>query len=129
MARSGEIEIEVSAQWDRWVRGLNNLRDELGDEAMREFEAANDVFYDKTQQYVHVETGNLKASGNREYERDDDTVTALLVYGDEAVDYAIYEEKRGGSHAFITRGWNATYEVFAEALPKAWEAVHQKWRS
>ena len=122
----GQVEIAVTSQLDKWLLHLSQMDGEFGEEAMRHWKAANDVFYDKTQQYVHVDSGDLKASAKREYEQDRGEVTAYLMY---EADYAIYEEKRGGSHAYMTRGWNATEEMFAEAMPLAFESLVKKWSS
>lgn len=116
----------VSADLGRWISGTRRFEQDMHDEVRRQFAAANDVFYDKTQQYVHVETGNLKSSGKREYEEERGEVTALLVYD---TDYAIYEENRGGSHAYMSRGWQAAESTFERAMPEAFERVVGKWRS
>lgn len=47
-----------------------------------------DAIYDDSQLYVPVLTGDLRASGRTEYADG----TGYVVYGDENVDYATYQE-------------------------------------
>lgn len=47
-----------------------------------------DAIYDDSQTYVPVLTGDLKASGRKEIHGP----TGYVVYGDEKVDYAAYQE-------------------------------------
>lgn len=131
---SGSIEVTVSAEWDRWVAGLSDVGPQVEESAERTFEQAGDVFFSRTQSNVHVITGDLLSSGRVVTERTRDGVQTEVRYGGvpgasgRIVDYAVHEENRGGSHAFMARSWEQTEKMFARALPEAWDAVVSSWR-
>lgn len=132
--RTNQVVIEVSPEWERWVEGFG--RDAFGrameGNAKKTFQAAAEVLFDRSQTYVHVLSGALKRSGKVSMAPSGpnspggpNSVTALVSYGNEYVDYALYEHARGGSHAYLQRAWEATHGVFGSALPDAWEATMQ----
>lgn len=132
MARS--VTVEISANWDRWVEGFSNLTDEVEPYAARTFEEAAEVMFSRSQTYAHVISGDMLSTGRVEMDEGRDEVEARVVYGGvpgrsgRIVDYAGFENARGGSHAFLDRAWEATESLFAAALPEAWEAVTQSWK-
>lgn len=87
---------------------------------------ATDVMFDRSQQYAHVLTGENKASGEAEVDSEGPTTLVGRITYDS--DHAIYEENRGGEHAFLGRAWEATEATFARALPLAWKAVVESWK-
>lgn len=131
---SGAIEVTISPNWDRWIAGLSNVEGEIGKHASDTFKQAGEVFFATTQRNVHVLSGDLLSSGRVETERTSDGITTSVRYGGvpgasgRLVDYAIYEENRGGSHAFMSRSWEQTERLFAQAMPEAWDAVVASWR-
>lgn len=122
---SGSIKVTVSPSWNRWVNGFNTIEREAQNAARTEFQQAGEVFFARSQQFVHVLSGDLLASGSIEIVATGGEVVARLTYD---TDYAIYENARGGSHAFIDRAWEATEQTFADALPGAWSKVVSSWR-
>lgn len=61
-----------------------------------------------TQAEVHVETGSLKSSGKEDFETKKRRWTGTITYGgpsagvNNPVKYAIYEQRRGGPHNFMS---------------------------
>lgn len=49
-----------------------------------------EAIFDDSQRYVPVLSGDLRASGRTEYE--EGGTVGLVVYGDEEVDYPVYQE-------------------------------------
>lgn len=122
----GEAHIEISPQFDRWIRGFGDLPVELEEEVRRPWQQAADVMFDRSQQFVHVLSGRLKASGKEaEVSIGQGDVTATIEYD---APYAIYEQARGGAHAFLSRAFESTSDLFEEALPQAWERLVATWR-
>lgn len=119
------VEIKISPNYEKWIRGFNHAEAEMHVAGQRRWEQATDVFFDRTQANVHILSGDLKDSGDAEVEVNAGELIGRITYD---TDYAIYEEARGGSHAYIAQGWEATEEVFAQALPEAWEDVVMTWR-
>lgn len=129
------IDVKVSAEWDRWTAGLNRMGPDMADAADRTFRSAGEMFFSATQTNVHVITGDLMSTGRVNTEGTGREVETTVKYGGipgastgQIVDYAEDEEDRGGSHAYMARGWEQTERVFAQAMPEAWEAVVRSWR-
>jgi hypothetical protein len=119
------VKITVTGNYDRWIRGFEALPAQVRRASVREFDQANREFFEATQDVVHVITGELKRSGTGEVRTVGPDVVATVEYDAE---YAIYEEARGGEHAFMTRGWEATEHLFADAMPEAFQNVVASWR-
>ena len=120
------VEIEISPEWVRWIRGFDRLPVEIMREVAEPWKQAADVMFDRSQQYAHVLTGENKASGvPPEITFEALQVVATIEY---TSDHAIYEERRGGSHAFLTRAFVATERLFESAMPEAWERLVASWR-
>lgn len=127
--RSGSFRIEVSQEMHRWVAALGDFQ--LDDAALTEWHAANDKFFDRTQRYVHVLSGDLKTSGRMSSDVDGKRLVGSTEYGgttgtEGQVDYAIYEIARGGSHDFIGRALASATDDFQEGLKKAITAQMKK---
>lgn len=117
--------IEVPAQWQRWEAGFADLPAQLGRHAAACWDTAAAGFYEASQELAHIDTGEMKASGHHHTAIDGATVVAQLIYDS---DHAIFEQARGGDHAFISRAWELTEPLFADALPAAFEAVLASWK-
>lgn len=123
------VTVKVSANYKRWIAGFAHLDQEAAEAAQTAWEAATDVFFDRSQQYVHVLSGDLKRSGQAEVQVTKGSLVGRLSYGNDGdVDYAIYEEERGGTHAYLTRAWEATEAQFSRAFPEAWGKVVAGWK-
>lgn len=130
MARSGggAITLSVSRELKDWVDGLSDF--DLGDAALTEWHAANETFFDRTQRYVHILSGDLKTSGRVHSEVDGKTLVGFTEYGGVQgtrgeVDYAIYEIARGGSHDFIGRALAGSTASYLEGL---YQAIHAQMK-
>lgn len=128
------VHVTISPEWERWVRGFQNVGGDVEEAAERTFKQAGEAFFAATQNNVHVLSGDLLSTGRVETRGTGSEVTTEVMYGGipgasgTLVDYAIHEENRGGSHAFIERGWEQTERMFSQALPDAWDAVVMSWR-
>ena len=119
------VKVKVSANYDRWIAGFRNLDREMATTGRRAWEAATDVMFDRSQSYAHVLTGENKASGHAEVLVEAGEFIGRIEYDS---DHAIYENARGGEHAFIDRAWEATEAQFRDAIPEAWAEVVTSWR-
>lgn len=117
--------VKVSANFGRWIRGFDRLPEEVAEHGERAWRQAGEVFFDRTQEYVHVDKGELLESGHLDMRRGKRDVMATVAYD---AYYAVYEFARGGSHDALTRGYEATARQFEQALPEAWKAVTATWR-
>jgi hypothetical protein len=111
-------QIVHDGQFDRWVEGLADM-DSVEPEAVEIWEQATEYFYGRTQEAVHILTGDLKASGEYEIEPNGTTVEGVVSYGNEDVDYAIYELRRGGDHDFLNGAFADTEDHFKEEFLRA----------
>lgn len=76
---------------------------------------ATEVMYSRSQQFVHIDSADLKRSGRTETSKTSwAKVTGVVVYGEPGtgVDYAIYEFARAGSHDAIGRAFDVTAALF-----------------
>ena len=117
-------QVKIGPELARWIVGFDTLPAQILIAAQAQWDEATERFYQRTQQYAHILTGANISSGEFEVHTDGMTVVGTVSYGE----HAIFEELRGGDHALITRGWEATSDVFAEALPAAFAAVAASWR-
>jgi hypothetical protein len=84
---------------------------------MDKWETATERFYDRSQQFVHVDSVALKSSGRFDVQRVVHRAIGELVYGGtHGVDYAIYEFGRGGNHDAPQRAMNATAANFVRTV-------------
>jgi hypothetical protein len=90
---------------------------ELPKGQMELWEQATERFYDRSQQYVHVDTVALKRSGRHSTTRVVHKAIGQLVYGGtHGVDYAVFEFARGRSHDALGRAFNAVSATYARTL-------------
>jgi hypothetical protein len=83
------------AEWIRELDKMAKVNTAKLDPAWRS------IFRD-TQSLVHVESGALRASGRAKTEHSADEWTGDITYGGTSqCDYAIYEQRRGGTHDFL----------------------------
>lgn len=103
--------------WDGMMAALDRIA-ELPRGQTDKWDTAMERFYDRSQQFVHVDSVNLKRSGRHTPAvRVVHRVMADLVYGGtHGVDYAIYEFGRGGVHDAPQRAMNATAANFARTV-------------
>lgn len=107
--------IEVHG-WQGMLDALDRIAD-LPRGQTELWEQATERFYDRTQQYVHVDTVNLKRSGRHSTTRIVHRVIGEVVYGGtHGVDYALYEFARGGNHDALGRGFNAVRATYAKTI-------------
>jgi hypothetical protein len=110
-----------------WITALGSMDGKrLPPEAVREWRAANEVFFSNTQQAAHVLSGDMKRTGSLEVELGETghVIEADLSYGGiapsgEDVDYVIYELRRGGSHDFFARGLRQSTRILEEGVGAA----------
>lgn len=83
-------------------RGLNKA-DGLDVETILALESALISVFQATQAAVHVHSGRLRESGRTQSETHGDTWTGEIKYGGgiSGVDYAWFEQRRGGEHNFM----------------------------
>lgn len=130
---NGTVQIIVPDQFERWIRGFQELPGDVMREAEHHWAIATDLFFDRTQDAVHIQSGDLKASGRSSVRREGTSVIGEVKYGGVMgtrgmVDYAMEEEDRGGEHAYLSIGWQAAESAFNEAMPMTWNEVIAGWR-
>jgi hypothetical protein len=113
---SARVRFTTPPQVKAWSRGMKDGEKHVFDAADTHWQAAADVLFDRSQQYVHVITGNLKASGRSRVYRLAKSTVAEIAYGGGSVDYAGYEEARGGDHAYLSRAAEVTSQMFRVAM-------------
>lgn len=107
--------IEVD-DWQGMLDALDRLAD-LPRGQVDKWEQATERFYDRSQQYVHVDTVALKRSGRHDTTRVVHRVIGEVVYGGRfGVDYALFEFARGGQHDALGRGFSATAATYAKTV-------------
>ena len=113
---------------DGWIDGLNRLGDRVGDKQVDAWQQATERMYDRTQQFVHILSGDLIASGRHSLERGRRDITGMVTYGGtKACDYAIFEFARGGSHDALNLGFVANIPVFEQAIVDGIAAEIDSW--
>lgn len=131
---AGAVNVTISANWERWQNGLRRFGQDTAEAAESTFRQAGEVFLSESQNRAHVLSGDMLSTGRLEEETMGDEISVNLVYGGipgasgRIVDYALFEEQRGGSHAFMSLAWASTERMFAEAIPDAFEQVVATWR-
>jgi hypothetical protein len=118
---------ETNGMIDRWIGGLARLdQPDMLDEAA--WEQATEVFYGRTQEFVHVIGGGLKSSGRRKTVRNADRIVGEVAYGGTPeCDYAVYEFRRGGAHDALGRGAEVTNRLYEATLAKIVEDKVGRW--
>jgi hypothetical protein len=121
----GAIEVRISPNFVRWEQGFADLPGAAARAAFRAWDDAARSFYGLSQEYVHVVSGDLKRSGSFKTRADRDGLVAAVTYDS---DHAIYEEMRGGPHAFLGRAWEQSEAAFNDVFGGAWQEVVASWR-
>ena len=120
------MKIIVPLRFQKWSLGARALAGGFRGQAPM-WHLANEQFYDRTQEYVHVVSGALKSSGREEVGLDGARVVATVEYGNEDVPYAQIEIDRGGEHDFMGRAWEDSQEVFQDIFGGSWNRVVASW--
>jgi hypothetical protein len=115
MARSS-VSFKTPPEIRRWARGMRDFEGNLIDAAMVHWHAAADVMFGRSQEYVHIVSGNLKSSGRSRVVKLMHSVYCEIIYGGADVVYAQIEEDRGGDHAFLSRAFEATESTFSASM-------------
>lgn len=128
MAGRSPIRLETPGELAEWISGFDQLGRNLREPTLVGWGVATEVFFSRTQEYVHVLSGDLLASGSyRVFALGGaGTIVGEVKYGGGKVKYALIEEHRGGSHAYMSRGWEATQKEFELVLPHAYSTVLKK---
>lgn len=114
------VELVPDGAFQHWIDSLRNA--EAIVESVAEPMLAKEMgrFFNATQDAVHVITGELKASGRVASDMKGGVFEGRVLYD---ADYASYEHDRGGSHAFLDRGWEMTEADFSAAVDYANDAI------
>lgn len=121
------MDIKVSSNWDRWIRGFDQLAPEVVQAANTDLRAVWETFFYRSQDRVHILTGALLGSGRLDVRQSGTEVVFEVTYGNESVPYAEYEHRRGGSHAFLTLAWQETEGEFSQEFGKLFDNIVAKW--
>ncbi len=122
------IQIVVPDVFRAWGDGFGSAPNDVPEEAAEQWRIATDLFFDQTQQRVHIISAALKSSGRSSVELDGKVLVGEVAYGNEEVPYAQIEEDRGGEHAYLSIGWEAASRVYEDALDEAWSEVIGGWK-
>ncbi len=126
---SASIRFTVPPEIGKWQRSFAAGPALTGKIVEQRWQVGMDVLLARSQDVVHVISGALKGSGRSEVTRDaSGQVTGIVEYGNETVDYAIYEHARGGEHAFLTRAYEAAEADLSKTLPDVWNLLIASWR-
>lgn len=118
------VVITTSPSFADWIKGMATLPATAGVLGMAEMQAATDVFYDRSQQAVHVLTGHLKGSGDSRVFQESGQIVGEVEY---TADYAGFENARGDDHAFMDSAWEASAQHFENMLPNLWGQIVATW--
>lgn len=118
-------DVSITPNFLQWADVFDSLGQIATNEARSVWEEFGQAFFDRTQEYAHVITGEMKASGHLDV-GGEGLETSIEVHYD--AEYTKYELARGGSHDFMTRGWQASRADFEQAMPRIWTAVQAHWR-
>ena len=121
------MKIVTPANFQRWSLGARALPGGFRGVSGPLWQLANENFFSLTQQFVHVDSGELKASGREEVHLEGSRVVATVTYGNENVTYAQFEINRGGSHDYLGLAWEQSQGVFEEVFGKTWQRVVASW--
>ena len=105
---ANSIQIVTDATFKMWINSFADLGTAyLPQEAIDEWELANELFFQETQAAAHILSGDMKRSGSMSVKANGMLVEGSISYGGgpDNVDYVKYELARGGSHDFIRRGY------------------------
>lgn len=112
----------ISDEWGIWTAKMERLSKGVSEEFVDEWTATSELFFSRSQDYAHVLSGDMKASGRLKVSVESPQLLTEVEY---TVPYAAYEHDRGGSHAYLARAWESTESLMSQAFPEAWERM---WR-
>lgn len=114
---------------DGWIDGLDRLSRGVGEHQVAEWRYATERFYDHTQRFAHVLSGDMKASGRFALDPRGQQIEGSVTYGGTPdCDYAVYEMLgRGGEHNALQRGYLANIDAFEQALVDGIAAEIDGW--
>ena len=130
-----EFRIYPDAVYARWIRNFNKLGTQpMSRAAIAEWEVHAEILFDLTQQYAHVDSGDMKRSGDVKFESSSPTsITSIISYGGgrksdakphwkhQFIDYTKYELERDGQHDFFKRAQSAGEKRMAKGALRALE--------
>jgi hypothetical protein len=122
---TASVQVIVPREIAVWERGFRYLAGEVAARGVPTWQAATEVFFEATQRYVHVITGQLKASGRMAVRAEGDQIVGEVAY---EAHYAVYEFRRGGAHDALTRGWETAEATYRTAMGELWTEVVASWR-
>lgn len=130
---SRQVQIIVPRTWDAWTEGFRDLPEEAPALLEAHWMIATELFFDRTQDAVHIQSGDLKDSGRSEVRVLKWSVIGDVIYGgtmgtEGPVDYAQEENDRGGDHAYLNNAWPMAEYAFNRAMPAVWKEVVSGWR-
>ena len=129
------LQITTPANFQRWSLGARALPGGFRGASGPLWQLANENFFSLTQQYVHVESGDLKSTGRETVTVEGSRVVATVEYGGvvpgtgRTVDYAQFELNRGGDHDYMGRAWEEAQDVFQGVFGQTWGRVVAAWNS
>lgn len=107
------LKVVVDPKFVQWRQSFGQLPVRATAQT-RMWQIAGDVMFDKSQQKVHVLSGDLKSSGRpAETKVEGLTVVAEIAY---EAEHALFEFSRGGDHDALTRAFEETLKVFEKTL-------------
>ncbi len=125
------VAIFLNSDWSEIDAELRRLGRMPDGKTVRELNAAFDLLFEMSQEDVHVWTGALKGTARKSHDTDRAAHTweGDMVYGEEPLDYAIYELARGiggaggasdakGDHDFMRRVRLLGDDILAAALER-----------
>lgn len=99
--------ISIQIDMSEWTEAMRAIRGP-GSETVAKLEEVMAEAFAESQAIVHVITGSLKGSGRTSFKVEGDQWDGSISYGGaspgflhDPVDYAGYEQERGGSHDFL----------------------------
>lgn len=112
---------DISSDWDSVLKEITRLKSTPSLSDKRKLDRTLNAVLMHTQSQVHIRTGSLFASGTQSSKLVAKTYRGHFSYGgfspgvNNPVDYAIYEQDRGGAHNFM-RGVEAFHPLWVKTI-------------
>lgn len=118
MARKKTVRMITPPELAQWVAGFDGMGQKVRAAGLIHWQVATEVFFSATQEFVHILSGDLLATGKQRVFAFEGgkRIIGEVQYGSSKVVYALIENNRGGDHAFLVKGWEQTKEQFSAAL-------------
>lgn len=120
-----DIDLTVSADLSKWIAGAEELGRGITPEFVEEWEDASSALFHYADQFVHIDTGRLRASGEVIVVEDKTEVGTVVMY---STPYAYEEYSRGGPHAWLALAWLEAEKHFDDAMMNGWIRTVESWR-